>query len=383
MYELQSTRDVISKSENLDDVLQHFGTKGMKWGVRKSTSGSSDKDARREEKVKRLDAKAEGYRSKISNIQSQSVDGKRATKKQNSQIKKLAKKELQAIKDSKAKSEGKLTRREKQVLIGGAIVATYAAYSLGQAAQSGELNRLAMKGEAYLRKNSAPSFKKNSMFAKQFTDPDELFNSVVPGINDHGAVGGKVNCRRATFAYEMRRRGNDVAATRTTSGLGQKSDGVFNAIHPNEKIVGNSTLSGLRRDVKETYTKARAEQKGIKVDTPYMDFRNSLKANFTGMEEIDAKGPGMSNRVFEGLAKQPNNARGELAFNWSNGGAHSVAWEIVNNKPVIFDTQTGKMFKDPDMFKRYGDNISAAAFTRLDDKPLNEDFLMRWVKNAK
>ena len=35
------------KFETADDVLEHFGVKGMKWGVRKNRSGSASEDAQR------------------------------------------------------------------------------------------------------------------------------------------------------------------------------------------------------------------------------------------------------------------------------------------------------------------------------------------------
>lgn len=60
-----------------------------------------------------------------------------------------------------------------------------------------------------------------------------------------------------------------------------------------------------------------------------------------------------------------------------------MAWEIINNKPVIFDCQTGKMYKNAfDLDSAVGKYIKKAGFTRLDNIDLNEDFLLRWLRNA-
>ena len=66
---------------------------------------------------------------------------------------------------------------------------------------------------------------------------------------------------------------------------------------------------------------------------------------------------------------------------WLNGGGHSMAYEIVNGKPVIFDTQRQKVFKDIADLDIYTSRAKDAGFTRLDNKDLNTDFLQRWLKN--
>ncbi len=56
-----------------------------------------------------------------------------------------------------------------------------------------------------------------------------------------------MNCRRCTFAYEMRRRGYDVAATRTTNGRGQTAVGVYNALNTEGDIAKVGKLSMIAR----------------------------------------------------------------------------------------------------------------------------------------
>lgn len=83
-----------------------------------------------------------------------------------------------------------------------------------------------------------------------------------------------------------------------------------------------------------------------------------------------------------GIRRYQNGARGEIIMRWNVGGAHSMAFEIVKGKPIIFDYQTKVKYSSFEDFSRMGEYILNASSTRLDDIDLNEDFLMRWLKNA-
>lgn len=96
-------------------------------------------------------------------------------------------------------------------------------------------------------------------------------------------------------------------------------------------------------------------------------------------------------KIFSSLSEQPNGSRGELAVNFSiknlSLGRHSVAYEIIDNKPVIFDCQSGTAYKTAEELRKLTvqngiDLLSGASFIRLDDKELDMDFLTRWLKNA-
>lgn len=67
---------------------------------------------------------------------------------------------------------------------------------------------------------------------------------------------------------------------------------------------------------------------------------------------------------------------------WKAGGAHSMAWEVVKGKPVIFDTQTGKRYNNASEFFSMARQMKGAGFTRLDNVELDQDFLMRWMRDA-
>ena len=56
----------MTQPTTVDDVLAHFGVKGMKWGVRKNRSGSASEDAQRADAAKKK-IKTEGGIKALSN----------------------------------------------------------------------------------------------------------------------------------------------------------------------------------------------------------------------------------------------------------------------------------------------------------------------------
>lgn len=187
---------------------------------------------------------------------------------------------------------------------------------------------------------------------------DDLMKDVVAPINKGfpKESGTSMNCRRCTFAYEMRRRGNDVKATRTLSATGQDTAGLVNA----------TSKKGADKS-----TQVRHESWWGQNTIPTTEGRRYMTAD------------GKAESIFNTLGKQPNGSRGELAFGWAFGGGHSIAYEIVDNKPVIFDNQSGKFWSDTKAFARDMTPIMGeAAFTRLDNVKLNDDFVKRWVDHA-
>ena len=55
---------------------------------------------------------------------------------------------------------------------------------------------------------------------------------------------------------------------------------------------------------------------------------------------------------------------------------------IINNNPIIFDCQTGDKYNMESFKKEFDNIIGSASITRLDNIDLNDDFLLRWVRNA-
>lgn len=354
------------------DYLMHYGVKGMKWGVRRYQKKDGSL----------TDAGKERY-SETSNS-------------------KKAKEDPDKVDDSQSKEKRKLTRKQKAVLIGASVVAVYATYKF---IDSGNATRLIEKGKAALGKDV--SFKQNSELARKDFSADDIMSKVVSRINpEYGQLGTKMNCKRCTYAYEMSRRGFDVKATRSIGATGQTTFGTFNATHIEQTSKFKYSLDLLRDkqsafDIETDKNLARTKMRnkylngepGQREYSKYLKARGATKkiddlaADLMG-ETISKKSDSYTKDIFKAIAKQPNGARGELTIKYRvkglnmDLGGHSVAWEMVNNHPVIFDCQTGKKHNIASFEKDFGSLLYGASLTRLDNKPLNEDFLRRWLQNA-
>lgn len=377
-------------TEQVDDFLVHYGVRGMQWGKRKSVDSSSRdgasqegpnrterRAAKRETKATKFEQRAEQYNKSIKDLDKEINSlppGIRSRYQKSALIEARdihVKERDRLVNDAKAVRDGKLTSTQKKVVIGASIVAAVAAtYVVQDQIQSGNATRLIAKGKERIS-GEAFAFKKKPSLSNPDFDVSDIHANVVKHINpDFGAMGTKMNCRRATFSYEMRRRGYDVTATKTTNANGQNVLGLMNATSPGAKIKNTSMFNVVRSMGKEASSSLDGKA------TPVSD----LAANFAagGKNKI----PGGSKSIFDTLAKEPNGSRGELGVMWNMGGGHSMAYEIVKGKPVIFDGQTGKIYEDAlklmDM-----PSIKSAGFTRLDNIELNNDYLMRWMTNAK
>lgn len=348
-----------------DAYLAHHGVKGMKWGVRKEEK----RTARREAKAQKFVTKANVAQDQIDSLIS--AHGGKLSVRNRGRVRKLEAEKAQALKDAEAKRQGKLTDHQKKVAIGAAAVGTIIAAGVTyKLAQKGEFRRLSAKGKALVTGQEF-QFKTNASLAEKGLSAEQIHQRVVKGVNpDYGGIGTKMNCRRCTFAYEMRRRGLDVQATRTSSGSGQNAHGLLNAVSPGEKLRPTGKIGVLVTAAKETVKK----QTDPNAVTPLLDITKSGG----GKNAIPGTHPLV---ILETLAREPNGSRGELGVLWRGGGGHSMAYEIINGVPHIFDTQNGRRY-DEDSFIGAFPGVKSAAFTRLDNLPLNNDQLLRWVRNA-
>lgn len=267
-------------------------------------------------------------------------------------------------KQNKNKKHGLTDRQKKTIKIGAAVAAT-ALVAIGtyKLADSGELRRLIEKGKAA----GGFSFERNPDLAKPMS-ADEILTNVVSRINtDYNIVGVKSigtnnNCKRCTYAYELSRRGFDVKATKSISGTGQHAYGTYNATHK-DSIGGPITRM----------------KKYLNGDEEILEIiRNPL-----GGTPIKIQSSSPSESIFSALSSCPNGSRGELIMKWKSGSGHSIAWEILNGKPIFYDCQSSMMFDTPEKFNSYAYKIKEATFQRLDNVDLNLDFLQRWCKNNK
>lgn len=350
----------------VDDFLAHYGVKGMRWGHRKTEEEVTQIRAGKAEKFVN---KAAAFQTRISALENSGPQ----TYGTRIQIDELKAKRDIALSDAEAKRQGKMSSTQKKVAIGASITAgLIAAYIVQDNVQSGEVTRLIAKGKEHFSGEEF-KFKKNEKLADRSMSVDDIHEKVVKHVNpDYGKPGTKMNCRRATFSYEMRRRGYDVQATKTTNGNGQNAMGLLNATTPGEKIKSTHRLNIMGTAIKETSGKSQGKE------SPMMD----LIDNFAPGGRNSIKGGG-SHNIFNKLSKEPDGSRGELGVIWEMGGGHSMAYEIVKGKPVVFDAQSGKKFEDPESFYKAMGGTRDAGFTRLDNVELNHDYLMRWMTDAK
>lgn len=351
------------------DALTHFGVKGMKWGV--TTKG---KPAGNEKRAERHDAKADKAQVQIDKIMAKTTkwkivqDSRDQTVSQLKDVRDLERKNAADIRGGR-----KLTDAQRQALIGagvvGGLLAAYGAYTYldsGQFQQA-RVNRNEQKtGEKF-------AWAKNNKLTGRKTEA-QIMNDIVKPINPgFGEPGTKMNCRRCTFAYEMRRRGNDVKATKSISGTGQTAPGVVNAMTP------GSTLKTGRYGI--LLSAMREADKG----GPMTD---ALSTVGLGKKDVESTAWFSQNTptrkttaIFASLDKYPDGARGELGMKWNMGGGHSMAWERVSGKTIIFDAQSGKSYTRTN-FDKLTQNMAGAGHTRLDNVTMNDEFLKRWLQNA-
>lgn len=296
------------EQEDIDAYLAHYGVMGMRWGVRKHEPTSSG--------------------------ESNSTD----------------------IKSKKSKG---LSRNQKIVIAGAAFVGTaLLAYGAYKAVDAGVHMQLLQRGEAFIlgAKDGIP-WKKNEKLADQTLTPDQIMDTVVKRINpNYSRTEGRNNCRRATFAYELSRRGYDVKATQTMHGGGSTTKGLFDAL-----------------------TKPDKQKKIVEFDNNFYKLLKSKPGSNIDLGDDPVKA------IITKLNKLPKNARGELTFKMKRGGSHSMAVEMVGKSLTIFDAQTNTQYRSFSKLNALMDRIggiSDAGFTRLDDVDLDTKFLLRWAESV-
>jgi hypothetical protein len=395
-----------------EEALKHHGVKGMRWGVRKeeepvgrdSSSGrltiNSTKPILSEKKQKRVDkflkrADVMGTQASDLRLKNESLQvGKNPAKaferySNNSTAKELERSQQRALKDAEAVKKGKLTSTQKKVIVGGVVVGTILAAGLiykGQ--QSGAFNQLELLGKSRLQGQKVP-FKTNSNLSRKMSVDDLLHHVAKPVNPGYSKAGGKMNCRRSTFAYELRRRGFDVHATTSAMGWGQSESGVINAVTPDSKNFyrGMSLSEGVQKT--RTSSVARGDRrtnpvKKILLDGLLNDSRIDMGdyAKTGNLDSIITRHESSSHKVLEELAKQPNGARGEVMFKFPTFG-HSMAYEVVDGVPHIFDSQKGTLYNAATkMVESKWDGFDGAEITRLDNVDLDLKFLARWATNV-
>lgn len=398
------------------DALAHYGRKGMKWGVitKKESNGevkaalpvlSAKKKLRVEKFLKSADiANTQISELKLRNEKLQALPktqnpvkryDRYATRTNNKNaIQVFDKEQKRALRDAEAVNNGKLTSKQKKVIVGAVgVSAIIAAGFLYKGQQSGALNSWVLQGRARLRGQKIP-FNVNPALRRPMS-ANELLSRVAKPVNPgYSKAGGKMNCRRSTFAYELRRRGYDVNATTSAAGWGQSESGVINALTPgSDKFYRSMSMSsGVVKDrtssVARGDTRVNAVKKTLVGGLLNNDPMSGINSDFSTKQVIAAlaakRGQPVSSSksVLEALAQQPSGARGEVVFKFPTFG-HSMAYEVVNGVPHIFDSQKGTLYNAAGkMVESKWDGFDSAEIMRLDNVDLDIDFLTRWATNV-
>lgn len=403
--------DFRNKPGSPGDVLEHVGVKGMRWGIRKKEEPAGQDSAgtplialsaKKQAKVDNFLKRSDIAQTRISDLKVENealkgaqVKGLRKLNNRYEQsinrdlIKQTEKDRKRALKDAEAVQKGKMTSKQKKVVAGAVVVTAivgYGLYARGQ--QSGALNSYKLMGQARLAGRKVP-FNVNKELSGKMS-ASELLSKVAKPVNPgYSKAGGKMNCRRSTYAYELRRRGFDVHATTSAVGWGQSESGVINALTTSGKDYFKSTSmsnvvvqtggSNVAKGDKRIAPGAKILLEGL---------HNTEKPDISGLMRGIARGKAptgitqsSSTKVLAELAKQPNGARGEVLFKFPSFG-HSMAYEVVNGVPHIFDSQKGKLYDASTRVESHWDGFSGAEIRRLDNLNLDLNFLTRWADNV-
>lgn len=375
------------EEQEIEDFLEHFGVKGMKWGVRNEDdggsgrSGSSEPGLRSRLATRQAEAKARSAANftaraakkkvRISEIDKEIAslpDGDRRAYYKKSNLKyerELTQRQIDADMRQAGKIEkARLTPTQKKVLIGAAVVGgVLAAHYLSNNHERIGANIRRIQSE----RTYGSQFRINKDLADTNLSASQIRERVSASVNPNfRSAGGQMNCRRSTFAYELRRRGYDVEATTSSMGMGQSETGLINALIKGDKnIFRRASLSSMVVSTGDARSRPTARD---------------LRANPAFTEKVKDVA-----KLKDALAKHGPGARGEVVFNEEAFG-HSLSWENIKGVPHLFDNQKGAHFPvTAEGLKKFADkwgHPKEMDITRLDNLDLDLNFLGQWVKNV-
>lgn len=298
-----------------DGELYHHGIKGMKWGVRRF----QNKDGTLTAKGKKR------YDDDPNN------DDKTNTEQKN----------------KKNKRKGLTDKQKKAIIIGaaaaGTVLAAYGGYKLSQA----------YKGKGF-------EIDPESGFRKLKKPEDDLtaLNEINPGRmkflsrkrNVEIINGSSANCMLCTTSYDLRKRGFDVRAGKSTTGY--QTEDLFPKIYKNYTETDKISQSGMMSflDFRKQNPKGTIRE--------FMDHRtDAAKKTVSSLENY--------------VKQQGDGARGNVMVWWEQGGGHSMIWENSGGKVKFMDGQTGQVYKDFSKIVKNAKPDSPIEMLRTDNLELN------------
>lgn len=149
------------------------------------------------------------------------------------------------------------------------------------------------------------------------------------------------NCAYCTLAYDLRRRGYDVTAI-------SENDKAFEDVYAD-------TIRGWYKGGDKAYTHHRAEVKNNAVDST---------------EE--------TSKLYKELSSQGTGASGFVMCTWKTGGAHAMAYQVIDGEAVIIDTQRQVVYDERTFAKEVAKNCVWAYSGPQDD--YWDDYLVSYMR---
>ena len=188
--------------------------------------------------------------------------------------------------------------------------------------------------------------------------------------------GYRNNCVLCSTAYDLRRRGYDVAAGSSRSGFVQRQ--FFGEYY--KKLDGSPVDSGrmMGQKAKSLWNKYEAEVRSefaksnvIGMDKEAFIAIKTEERVAKAMRQVSLKGDvdtlrPSANDVISELAKQGEGARGALSVKWNLFGGHSIAYEVRGGKVHFPDGQINREHDLEKLLKRASSSNSIEYF-RLDN----------------
>lgn len=315
-----------------EGYLQHHGIKGQKWGVR-----------RFQNKDNTLTAAGKARYGSGTSLDSGSSENTKPAKKSS---KSYDHSQSSGVKKNKVKMAARIATHVALTAINPAYALDVAddIRSLAGAATSKSREEKAQQAKEGLKTDKATGLKLKDP-NKTYTEKDDM-KAVNPGFHNFDD-NTKNNCMLCTMAYEMRRRGYEVTANKASYGYGTN-------------------------DTKRWFPKAEIKKVDDYFDVVAPKDRAWRMRVALAQQGINYK---LAKQTKQALLQQGDGARGNLMVNFSNGGGHSMVYEIKKNKFQIRDCQSGKLYRNPSRILRY---CTSAGYARLD----NVDFDKKRIKEV-